>query len=287
MTEEVTTETETSVETEAPETGTTDTGSLLTGDNAPKADTDPAKADESWKDALPPELKASKVLSSVKSLEDLVKSYEHAQSLVGKKVEDLDPEQLKAISAKLGVPDSPDGYDLGKDAPETEMTDWFKKTAVDAKIPKTAAEQLFNKYIEFEQEQIQKNEVAAQVQNEQWVADIKKEFGPAFEERLGIANRAIQEFGGEEFGQVLIDAGLGNHPVVIKALANAGKQFQEGSYKGQSTPSGPMTPTEAATKIATLMSDPDIKKHYSNPNSPRYIEVRKQIADLYKVQAQG
>jgi len=75
--------------------------------------------------------------------------------------------------------------------------------------------------------------VAAQAkQVETWIGELKNDpqFGGAqFEANVGIANKALGAFGSPELTQFFKESGLGNHPLLVKAFHNIGKQMGEGS----------------------------------------------------------
>lgn len=55
-----------------------------------------------------------------------------------------------------------------------------------------------------------------------------KEFGgAALEQNLGIAKKALDNFGSPELNQLLTATGLGNHPEVIRFMFKAGKSISE------------------------------------------------------------
>lgn len=67
-------------------------------------------------------------------------------------------------------------------------------------------------------------------QNEEWQAASRsdKEFGGLkFEENLGIAKKAIQQFGTTELLEVIDNYGMGNHPEFIRLLVRVGKAMSE------------------------------------------------------------
>jgi len=72
---------------------------------------------ENWKDSLPDDLKGEKALESIQDIPGLVKSYVHAQKMIGS---DKIPvpnkyatdEDWQAVYSKLGRPESPDAYEF-------------------------------------------------------------------------------------------------------------------------------------------------------------------------------
>ena len=63
---------------------------------------------------------------------------------------------------------------------------------------------------------------------EEWAQQVKsdKELGgPAFEESIASASRALKEFGSPELVNLLNETGLGNHPEVIRTFNRIGKMI--------------------------------------------------------------
>lgn len=65
---------------------------------------------------------------------------------------------------------------------------------------------------------------------EEWATQVKsdKELGgPAFDESIASASKAIKEFGTPELVNLLNETGLGNHPEVIRAFYKVGKMIED------------------------------------------------------------
>jgi hypothetical protein len=71
--------------------------------------------------------------------------------------------------------------------------------------------------------------------------------GDKLAENLGIARKALDQFGTPELKDVLNMTGFGNHPAVIRAFYKIGKAISEDKFVKGSTPSA------AATDIAKRM----------------------------------
>lgn len=240
-----------------------------------------------WRASLPDDLKSAKSLQSIKSVEDLAKGFVNAQSVIGRRFEDLTPEQVKEYYSTLGTPESPDGYELK--APEgaqvnPELESWYKEKAHEYGIPKESAEKLFNDYIELENSQLGEMQQLSELKAQENIEQLKKDFGPAFDERVTLANRALKEFGGDEAVQAINELGLGSHPTLVKLLANAGETLSEGKFtSGSSTGKFGMTSEEASSQIDTLRRDPEFMKHYADSTSPKNAEARKKLEGLYQI----
>lgn len=244
-------------------------------------------ATQDWRDNLPDDLKSAKSLQSIKSVEDLAKGFVNAQSVIGRRFEDLSPEQVKEYYKSMGTPESPDQYEI--EAPEgvemnQDLADWYKKTAHKHGVPKEAAENLFRDYMQMEMEQTAQQQELTSIAEKEQLGQLKKDFGPAYDERVKLANRALTEFGGDEAIQAIHEAGLANNPTLIKLLANAGETLAEGKFvSGQQSGKFGMTSEEASQKITALRNDPEFMNQYANPSSPRHNDALSKMQELYKI----
>lgn len=77
----------------------------------------------------------------------------------------------------------------------------------------------------------------------QWAADARadKEFGgEKFEENIGLAKKALTEFGTPELKTLLVNSGLGNHPEIIRLCHRIGKAIgNDGVVTGRQAGSPP------------------------------------------------
>lgn len=262
---------------------------LLTGDapqTTPQAEPTP-ESDTDWRSSLPDELKTAKPLQSIKSVEDLAKGFVNAQSVIGRRFEDLTPEQLSEYYGALGRPESPEDYKF--EAPEgreinTELESWFRNQAFEGGLTKAAAEKLFNDFTAMEAETLAQREQMVELQMQEQQKQLQKDFGPAYDERVNLANRALREFGGDEAIAAITESGLQNHPALVKLLANAGETLAEGNFtSGQKTGKFGMTSEEASEQISKLRADPEFSKHYMDPSSSKHKEAASKLEELYKI----
>lgn len=240
-------------------------------------------------DILPDTLKGEKSLAKFKSIEDLAKGYINAEKMIGKKVTDMSPEELKAINTKLGVPESPDKYTFEKveNADET-LTNWFKNAAHEAGISQDAATKLYNQWNANASEMQKMMESQAELQSQQYVADLKKEFGAAFDQRVELANKAVRQFGGDDLIKMLNETGLGNHPALVKTFAEAGKLLSEGTLpSSENSGRYGLTPAEARQKIIELKSDQGFQKMRNSIDPGQRQQALKMLEDLYRIEATG
>ena len=116
----------------------------------------------------------------------------------------------------------------------------FEKTARELNLSNEAAQKLVDEMAPVIQKQQQDQIAAVQAG---WVDASKadKEFGgDKLKENLGVAKKALEQFGSKELGEMLTSSGLGSHPEVIRLLYRVGKHLTEDTFVGgkESKPAG-------------------------------------------------
>jgi hypothetical protein len=203
-----------------------------------------------------------------KSNADVLKSYVNLEKTIGADKITL-PSADSNLSewdgwAKLGTPEKAEDYALaapdGYETYDQGLSDWFRETAHEAKIPAVMAQQIHDKFVEraiAAQEEAQASHVA---QQETWTAELQKEFGTAFDERIATARKAVRAFGSEGLMDLLNQTGLGSHPEFVKAWTKIGMELGSGSQFKDIESSGKFgtTPEMAKEQIAQLRANPAI-----------------------------
>ncbi|MCG9054395.1 hypothetical protein LH442_00065 [Laribacter hongkongensis] len=138
---------------------------------------------------------------------------------------------------------APEHYDFR--APEgmqfdAAVIEQFSGVARELNLPQDAAQKMLDRMAPALQAR-QSEQLAAA--SEQWVKAAKadQEFGgEQLAENLGLAKRALDQFGTAELKSLLNDSGLGNHPEVIRFMVRAGKAISEDRFvAGTRGASGP------------------------------------------------
>ncbi|MCG9005541.1 hypothetical protein LH426_13850 [Laribacter hongkongensis] len=138
---------------------------------------------------------------------------------------------------------APERYDFK--APEgmqfdAAVIEQFSGIARELNLPQDAAQQMLDRMAPALQAR-QSEQLAAA--SEQWITAAKadQEFGgEQLAENLGLAKRALDQFGTAELKSLLNDSGLGNHPEVIRFMVRAGKAISEDRFvAGTRGASGP------------------------------------------------
>jgi len=190
-----------------------------------------------FKSLIPESFKEEKSLENFDNMEDLLKSYLHAQKMVGA---DKIPvpnkyatdEDWKEVFTRLGAPKTPEDYKYSfkDDEVDPKQLKTFNETAHRLGLLPKQAEALVKYYNNINQSHSEQLEAQAIVAQEKTEADLKKEFGPQFNKRLDQAKRLATNTLGEEFlnNTVLKDGSrLGDNLEVIKAFSNLADKLSE------------------------------------------------------------
>jgi len=124
----------------------------------------------------------------------------------------------------------PDGMSM--DAVSWEK---FKPIAKELGLKSEGAQKLVNFLVERDRGRATEEQASWNAQTETWRAEIQqdKEMGGANLDATKLASRRAVEFGGgKELRALLNETGLGNHPVVVRALSRLGKLLAEDSIAG-------------------------------------------------------
>jgi hypothetical protein len=270
----------------------------------PPASTPPAGTDA--RDWLPEAFRANPVFKDIASVEALAKSYDGAARLVG-----LDKGQVLRLPAsedapewadvftRLGRPESPDKYEFPElpgqlvEGVEPAARDTFHKLGLSAKQARGVMELYGGQVQAAEAARLEKAEqVEAAV-----VADLRREWGDDFDNRLLAAQTAVRELGGPDLGKLMNEARmpdgtrLGQHPLLVKAFAEMGRRIAEpGDLRGGGGGTGgpaSYTPDEAAAEIKRLTSDTEFHAARRDPRHADHVKNVETWSRLNKAAAAG
>lgn len=190
-----------------------------------------------FKDLIPENFKEEKSLENFNNMEDFVKSYLHAQKLVGAdKIpvpnKHATDEDWNEVFKKLGAPNSPEDYKYNfKDEEVDQSTvQEFNKAAHRLGLLPKQAEGLIKFYNEMNVNNAASQEQQAADAQMNTEAELKKEFGPQYAKRLDQAKRLAVNSLGEDFleNTYLKDGSrLGDNLKVIKAFSDLADKLSE------------------------------------------------------------
>jgi len=240
-----------------------------------------------FKDLIPQSYREEKSLHNFNNMEDLLKSYLHAQKLVGadkipvpnKHATDDD---WKEVFKRLGAPEKPEDYKYNIDQLDQTQVAEFNKTAHQLGLLPKQAEGLIKFYNELSNNQassLEQRAADAQLKTE---TDLKKEFGPQYSKRLDQAKRLAVGTLGEEFleNTILQDGSrLGDNINIIKAFSNlADKLSEDEIIKGDT--SGYMTAKEIEKEINELTQEGSAYWSKTHPNHAKAVQEVLKLREL-------
>ena len=234
-----------------------------------------------FKSLIPESFKDEKSLENFDNMEDLLKSYLHAQKMVGA---DKIPvpnkfatdEDWKEVFSRLGAPKSPEDYKYSfkDDEVDPNQLKTFNETAHRLGLLPKQAEALVKYYNDLnkgQSEQLEAQAIEAQTKTE---TELKKEFGPQFNKRLDQAKRlAINTLGEDFLNKTVLKDGsrLGDNLEVIKAFSNlADKLSEDEIVKGEG--SDYQTVKDIEKQIAELTQQGSAYWQNQHPNHKQSVD---------------
>ena len=240
-----------------------------------------------FKDLIPQSYREEKSLENFNNMEDLLKSYLHAQKLVGadkipvpnKHATDDD---WKEVFKRLGAPEKPEDYKYNIDQLDQTQIAEFNKTAHQLGLLPKQAEGLIKFYNELSNNQASSLEQRAEDAQLKTETDLKKEFGHQYSKRLDQAKRLAVGTLGEEFleNTILQDGSrLGDNINIIKAFSNlADKLSEDEIIKGDT--SGYMTAKEIEKEINELTQEGSAYWSKTHPNHAKAVQEVLKLREL-------
>jgi hypothetical protein len=257
----------------AANTNTTTEGTLLSG--APASVTD-APAAEPAVGEKPEWLEAKFWTDKGPNVEALAKSYDVAQRALGRKAqavvpptEKSTPEEVAEYRKALGVPESPEGYQL-KPEQLPEGVTWDENVAKRAaelahkhNVP-AAAMQEFMKF-DMERAALMNQAAAGMIEQqlEAGRAELQRVYGDKMPEKIELARRAAVTAGVDPSSQGFVD------PQVVKAIVNLAEKLSDDKLVA-----GDQTGVSSTRARAR-----DIMTNQSNPLYARYQEGDAEVVD--------
>ena len=190
-----------------------------------------------FRDLIPENFREEKALDNFNNMEDFVKSYLHAQKLVGAdKIpvpnKHATEEDWNEVFKRLGAPSDPNDYkyDFKDQEMDQGQVQEFNKTAHRLGLLPKQAEGLIKFYNEMNVNNAASQEEAAAQAQMNVEAELKKEFGPQYNKRLDQAKRlAVNSLGQDFLENTYLKDGsrLGDNLNVIKAFSDLADKLSE------------------------------------------------------------
>ena len=211
----------------------------------------------------------------------------NAQKLVGAKGvtlpgKDAKPEEWGAVWNQLGRPEKPDGYRQVENLPGGVQIDGEQAKAFSAFAHEIGlTDEQHARLLRFEAERVaaasEASSKGAVERAKAAVDSLRREWGSAYDQNLGLAREAAKRFGGEE---IVSDPVLGNDPRVIAMLAKAGKAIAQDAFIGTGQRQFRMSPSEAKSELERVGKDRDFMAAYSDKRNPKHSETKARYREL-------
>ena len=244
-----------------------------------------------WREAIA-EPGLRRVAEKFTSPVEVVKSYAALQSRLGRSVvkpgNDAGAEEIAAYHRQLGVPETPEGYEVAlpeslpealRDDPTTAaLQQDFLKVMHGAGAPPAVVQQALDWYYGQVGESLAQQTKAADERRAEAEAGLRREWGGDHERNVALAQRAVRSFGDDSFTEFLESheaegVKLGDHPAFLRAFAAIGRGL------GEDTPLTGAGESGAASVQARI--DALHALHQSDPQKYASRAVQSELQGLY------
>ena len=239
-----------------------------------------ATSSENWRDSLPEDLRDNESLQKFTTIDGLAKSYVNAEQMIGKDKMVMPESESESteVYSRLGRPEESSGYayDLPQESGK-ELMDAFSEKAHSVGLNQKQYQEIQDWYWDAFKSGEQNKLADQETQFVDAELALKQAWGEKFNANLTLANRVADEFGGEEFTDMLSQKGLDNDITMTKFLYNlAQKTGGETSLEGDKG-NGALSPDQMQMQINDLMARPA----YLNNADPSHSTVVKQVQGLF------
>lgn len=224
-----------------------------------------------------------------KPLGDVLKSYGESQKFLGSSIrlpQDGDTEGMSKVYAKLGRPETPEGYQVG--VPKIPDFEWdneritnLKTVAHDAGLSSTQLQKLVDWYGQNTMNNIESHKQNFAKQAAETSIKLQNEWGINYDMNLAYAKKAGQHYFGDE-GLAAIDSVAGNNESVIRGLSKLGSELAEdGVFGDEPHRFGGLSQQDAREKIQDVNLN---KEHpYWHKGEVGYKEAQSEMENLFKI----
>lgn len=238
-----------------------------------------------WKTNIPEPLRGEKTWEKYKDIGSALQSLHHLEKKIGSSVnipnEKSSPEEQAAFYEKLGVPKEPKDYGI-KEPKLPDGLVWdkdgmskFADVAHKLRLTPNQVQGVLDYY---------GNELGSKFQSTTEVrnateAELKKEWGSKFDERLGEVHSALKSYDGKgDFKALLKEVGIDNDPRTLKFLQGIGQETVEHSQvRGERQNS--MTKEDAERKVNEIQKAGHDHALY-NKKDPKHDDAVREYKEL-------
>ena len=220
---------------------------------------------------------------------NLTKLQRGADDVVALPGADASPEAIKAFQRKLGVPDTPDGYndtlkfDNGVQV-DQKFLDWGKQTFHKHGLTPAQAKGIADECTGIIAQHNAAVLEADKTANDQALAELTTRWGTELEQNRAAGQRAVSSLGLSNELIERVEANIGS-AAIVELLAAIGRKSDEGGFLGGQggDPNDPsnMSKEQAKAKIAELSGDAEFQKKYTDRNHPSHRDAVQMMEKLF------
>ena len=264
-----------------------------------KGDPTEAEALAAFRETIPEAYREDPSIAVIPNMEGLVKSYIAGQKIIGVPTDRLvtipnketaDESDWNTFYDKLGRPEKGADYKLQapKDMPEGVKVPDTTIEAVSSLFHKYGltpgqAQGIWNDYNVISLSQMADGAKAQELVAANGIADLKKDWGAAWDAKTDTAGRDMKAFGSEDFRKWLDDTGLGDNPNMLRIFSSIGEKLMETQTDGDGG-SGfrTLSPAEAQAEISQLQADETFTKAYTTQAHPGHKDAVEKMTRLFQ-----
>ena len=182
-----------------------------------------------WLAGLPADLREKSEFQSMRTVGELGKAYLDAQAKLAQAIippgDGARDDEVKAFRTKLGVPESPQGYEIDSSG-DSEFAERFRKVAHEQGLTAPQAQSLYADIMSASRSFAEKAKSEAAAARQKGIEALKAEWGDRFDLNDAAARRLAMVTGGD-FASALADSGAIDDPRVLKGLYRFSNMLSE------------------------------------------------------------
>lgn len=256
-------------------------------------------SESDWRASLSEELRDHPALRGFADVGALAREHVHVQKLIGRKGilppgEDASADDHARFYDALGRPARHTDYALDDiERPEglpwsAELEDSMLEQMHAAGLTNDQAKALVSGYVDLQAQTWSAAQAEQERALESAMADLRNEWGSAYDAKLDMANRAFAVAFGDHVDEVrelrLANGSfLGDHPHLVRAFAAIGDRMAEAEFAGAGVAQGASSRGQARAQLAELESDPAKRAALldrSHPEHRQTVSQRSRLAGM-------
>lgn len=248
-----------------------------------------------WRHTLPDDVREEASLKLMQDVPSLAKSYLHAQKMVGANKVPLPgkhatEDDIQRFYDQIGRP-ALDKYEVKAPKDAKFVDDGFLKELIPiahkSGVLPAQLEKILSWYEEKAGASATAHKAQVEVQTKEQLGGLQKEWGKAYDQKLGYAKHLLKEKGDPTLMNWLEQTGAGNSPEVIKFLAKLGEDLYKEDNIVNGVPAGKnlYSPSEAMKQANNIMAD--AAHPYNNPAHPNHAAAVREVSDLFQMAYPG